>query len=170
MPDRQSQTFEILLNSRERKAKQLDTLLAAQRKQRKELEEVEEAKRAEIAQQVEQQAERDAQLDVLMDGQTAVKAADFEAERQYRQVLGERCSKLETELSKLQQTVRKKDDEIHQIQHEIAKNKAQIESYQKLLAKWQNRVAKVKENEMEEEAAEALIALRRLKKNSARTN
>lgn len=166
MPDRQSHTFKTLLNSRERQAKKLDTLLAAQRKQRKELEEVEQAKRTEITQQVEQQAERDANLSAMMGGQASIKAAAFDAERQYRQVLDERRVKLETELAGLQQTMKKKEDEIHQTQCEIAKNKAQIESYQKLLDKLQRRAFKAAEDEMDEAAAEALLALRRLKKNS----
>ncbi len=166
MSDRQSHTFKILLNSRERQAKQLDTVLAAQRKQRKELEEVEEAKRGEIAQQVAQQAERDANLTAMMGGQASIKAASFDAERQYREVLDERRVKLEAELSGLQQTAKKKEDEIHQTQREIAKNKAQIESYQKLLDKIQHRAFKAAEDEMDEAAAEALLALRRrLKKN-----
>ncbi len=170
MADRQSHTFKILLGSRERQAKQLDTLLAAQRKQRKELADAEQAKNTEIAQQAEQQAEREAHLAAMMSGQVPMKLPVFNAERQYREVIVEQRAQLETELASLKQTIEKKEEQIHQTQREIAKNKAQIESYQKLLDKIQRRAFKAVEDGMDEAAGEAIAALRRLKEKAQKAN
>ncbi len=161
MKDRREKTFKILVDARERQIKALETQLAALRFEYAELQQATAQKREALAQKMQEESERNAQMQAMMSGGGTFKVDELYKLRQYQGIVSERRAQFEAECAQAEQAEQAKQNEIHAIQHQISKNQAQRDEYKKLLTKIKNKAFKTAEDAQDESAEEALVAQRR---------
>ncbi len=161
MKDRREKTFKILVDARERQIKALETQLASLRSQYAELQQATGQKKEALAKQMQEEAERNDQMQSMMTGGGTFKVNELYTLRQYQGIVSERRVQFESECAQAEQAEQAKQNEIQGIQHQIAKNQAQRDEYKKLLTKIKNKAFKTAEDAQDESAEEALVAQRR---------
>lgn len=155
--------FKVLLAARERQLKQLEKQRLALTHQRSELLQAVQAKQMEIEQQVRVQQEHQGRIDKMVNHAVLIKPSEFNALRQYLEIIIEQRLQLESDQSRLQQALQQKEKEIHDVQQRIAKNNGQIDAYQKLIDRIRLTHARAAENALDEQVGEALLAQQRLR-------